>query len=276
MIREFQTYLVSIKGCSQNTANSYGKDLRTFVAFIREYDSNARWSTITREHLDAYIIRQSERGLKATTTNRHIAAISSLYDYMKRQGLQVENPARYESRRKEVQRVVNTIPLEDLKKAIETAEGSIKVIIETLLHTGIRVQELLDIKRQDLNAAAHTILIHGKGAKERTVQTSPGNMAHLLEYAKGYRPSEPIFMFWDQREVRRAIYNVLKPISQARQLSPHAIRHTYATTMAQAGVNAPTLAKMLGHDDIRTTQKYIDLGQQRTAEAYKAYQQHIS
>lgn len=276
MIREFQTYLTSIKGLSQNTATSYVKDLHTFVAFIQENKPNARWSTITRDDLDQYIIYQSARGLKPTTTNRHLSAISSLYDYMKRQGYEVENPTRYESRRKEAETIINTIPLEDIKKAIANAEGSIKVILETLLHTGIRLQELLDMTKSDLNDRDNTILIHGKGNKERTVHTSPENMAHLQEYSRQSAAHTPIFRGWSQREVRRSIYEVLRPVSSARQLSPHAIRHTYATLMAQAGTNATTLMKMMGHNSLKTTQKYIDLGQQRTAEAYMNYQNAIA
>lgn len=275
MISEFQTYLVSIKGLSENTATSYGKDLHTFVAFIRENRTNARWSNITRDDLDDYIIYQSKRGLKATTTNRHLSAISSLYDYMKRQGYQVDNPTRYESRRKEAETIVNTIPLEDIKKAISNADGTIKIMLETLLHTGVRLQELLDIRKKDLNAAEKTILIHGKGNKERTVHTTAENMKHLSDYCQQSAAHLPIFKGWTQRGVRESIYEVLRPVSDARQLSPHAIRHTYATLMAQAGTNATTLMKMMGHNSLKTTQKYIDLAQQRTAEAYRNYQKHI-
>lgn len=276
MIHEFQTYLTSIKGCSVNTAESYGKDLRSFVAFMKETHKDARWSTITRDDLDEYIIYQGNRGLKATTTNRHLSAISSLYDYMKRQGYDVENPTRYESRRKEAETIINTIPLEDLKEAIKQSTGTIRIMIETLLHTGIRLQEMLDMKKQDLNTTDNTILIHGKGNKERTVHTSADNMAHLVEYCKQSAAHTPIFNLWTQREVRRGIYEALRPVSKARQLSPHAIRHTYATLMAQAGTNATTLMKMMGHTSLKTTQKYIDLGQQRTAEAYMNYQNAIA
>ena len=276
MIHEFKTYLVSIKGCSENTVESYGKDLRTFVAYIKQHKTDARWSTITRDDLDEYVIYQSGRGLKPTTTNRHLSAISSLYDYMKRQGMDVENPARYESRRKQAETIVNTIPLEDLKKAIAESDGVIKIIIETLLYTGIRLQELLDIRKQDLDSLNKTIRINGKGNKQRIVYTTADNMNHLQEYAKTMIPSHRLFYTWSQRDVRTAVYETLRPISSARQLSPHAIRHTFATTMAQAGTNATTLMKMMGHTSLKTTQKYIDLGQQRTAEAYMNYQNVIS
>lgn len=276
MINEFTTYLVSIRGLSRNTANAYRKDLKTFVTFIRENEKDARWSTITREHLDKYVIYQTERGLKPATTNRHLAAISSLYDYMKREGYKVENPARYESRRKMVETIPNTIPLEDLKKCIQVADGMIKYIIETLLYTGVRIQECLDIRKSDLDAMNNTIKIHGKGMKERIVYTSPENMEHLIKVSQQYTNEQRVFGYWSQREVRHAIYEVLRPLTTASQVSPHAIRHTFATTMSQAGTNAPTLAKILGHESIKTTQKYIDLGQQRTAAAYESYRKAIS
>lgn len=276
MIHEFTTYLVSIKGCSENTANAYRKDLRSFVTFIKQQRNDARWSTITRDDLDDYIVYQAQRGLKPATTNRHLASISSLYDYMKRQGMQVDNPARYESRRKQAQTIVNTIPVEDVKKAIEVADGSIKVILETLLYTGIRLQELLDIRRCDLDVMNNIIKIHGKGMKERIVYTTGDNMEHLKTYSQSAGLYDRIFSTWSQREVRAAVYEVLRPLSDAKQVSPHAIRHTFATTMAQAGTNAVTLQKTLGHNSLKTTQKYIDLGQQRTAEAYRNYQNAIA
>lgn len=261
MIQEFKTYLIEVKGYSTNTAAAYEKDLRTFVRFCKEYDTSARWSTISREHLDAYLSYQYKRGLKPATTNRHLASIGALYNYMKRQGYKIDNPSRFESRRKIEKTEPNTIPVEDIKKAASKMHGPLKIITLTLLHTGIRIQELLDITRQDLDVQNNIIKIHGKGKKQRLVYTTPENMKDLVREAGQRRLDAAIFGSWTQEEVRRAMYIAMRPETAAPQVSPHAIRHTFATETAKAGANAPALAKMLGHESIKTTQRYIDSAQ---------------
>ena len=121
MINEFKTYLTSIKGYSPLTAESYGKDLTAFASWMRENKQAPRWSNVTRDDVDAYVKHLVSRGLKPATTNRHLSSIAALYNYMRREGMQVENPARYESRRKVAHHVPNTIPVEDIKRAIASS-----------------------------------------------------------------------------------------------------------------------------------------------------------
>lgn len=276
MIHEFKTYLTNIKGYSPLTAESYSKDLQTFASWLRQEKKQPRWSQVTRDDIDKYIEYQVNRGLKPATTNRHLASIGALYNYMKRQGLEVENPARYESRRKVVEHVPNTIPLKDIQRAIASSTGDMKIILETLLITGARIQEVLDIRPCDLDVLNSTIRIQGKGKKERLVYTTTENLEHLNNRSKGVGLYDAIFGRWDQREVRENMYYTMRAWSRAKQLSPHAIRHTFATIAAAHGVNATTLAAMMGHNDIRTTQKYVDLGQSKVASAYNQYQQVIN
>lgn len=259
MINEFKTYLTSIKGYSPNTAKAYGKDLVTFVQYIKTKDINKRWSTITRDDVDAYIIHLSNTDHKPATLCRHLAAISSVYKYMKRQGLKVDNPCQYESRPKRGSHQPNTIPVADVKAASENAEGIAKIILRLMLETGIRIQELLDIKSEDVEMTAGRIKIKGKGNKERYVYITEGTRQQLRTIAA--RNSDKLFGMLNQREVRRIVFENLKKYSSAKQLSPHAIRHTYATEMAKRGMTATTLQKALGHTRLETTQRYIDYGQ---------------
>lgn len=270
MIQEYMTYLQSIRGLSENTALGYGKDLRSLVRWIREQHNGARWSTITREDIDSYIIYQQHRGLKPSTTNRHLSAISGLYNFMKREGMEIENPCKYESRRKVGERTPNTIDCHDLEKAYEKSIGVTRHLLGILVTTGARIQEVLDLNWSDINFETGAIHITGKGMKERMVYTTPQVTDELQEAWRWAKPTGRIFTI-DQRTARHMIWEVLKRCSRARQLSPHAIRHTMATHMASEGVNTTTLQRILGHSDIRTTQKYIDLGQVRVRETM---QQH--
>ena len=100
MIKEFSIYLSSVKGYSENTVIAYNVDLRSFARFIKQRKSTGRWSTVTREDIDLFMEYEQYRGVWAKTGNRKLAAISSLYDYMKREGMDVENPCRWETRQK--------------------------------------------------------------------------------------------------------------------------------------------------------------------------------
>lgn len=268
MIREFINYIGYVKGCSQNTCIAYEKDLHTFVRFIKNHTEKGRWRDINRDDIDAFIVYQIERGMKPATTNRQLSAIQSMYDYMKRQGIFNENPARYESRRKIAKTVPNTIPAEALLKACDLAQGQLKLIVEVLMTTGIRIQECLDLQKCDLNPVTTSIRIKGKGMKERVVYTNELTMKHLREATAKSCHTARIFMGWNQREVRHALWELLRPITDAPQVSPHAIRHSFATNCAQNGMNATTLQLLLGHEDIRTTQKYVDLAQSNVKEQY--------
>lgn len=259
MIEEYINYLVSIKGYSKNTAESYRKDLTFFVNWAKWNVTTPRWSMIKRDDIDRYITSLTSYGLKPATTNRRLSAISSLYSYMKRQGHDIENPCKYESRRKIADTIPNTIPQRDLQAAYSHAAGTAKIMLGLLITTGIRIQELLDLTYEDIDYEISSLHIRGKGNRERLVYTRPQYLQTIRE-SSDMGHAGRIFMM-EQREARRIIFDALRPYSKAKQLSPHAIRHTFATNQAAHGTNCSTLAQLLGHQDLNTTQHYIDIGQ---------------
>lgn len=269
MITQFIQYLTAIRGYSGNTAIAYEKDLRTFAKYINSERTGKRWSTITREDVDQYIIYLSTNGKSAATINRHLSAISSLYNYMKREGLEVDNPCKYESRKKLAIRVVNTIPVADLEAAAQQGTPTQRVILHTLMATGIRAQELLDLMTTDIDVRNHSLRVRGKGMKERLVPTTTANVLELLQYSG--KKIGRIFGNMTQRELRTEVWKALRNVSSAKQLSPHAIRHTFATEMTRAGMPTTTLAEILGHNSVDTTQKYVSQAQVNTAAAYNQF-----
>ena len=133
-------------------------------------------------------------------------------------------------------------------------------MIGLLATTGIRLQEMLDLKWEDINFEENSLKIHGKGNKERKVYTTEEVLSEAKQAKKYSIPTNKMF-FISQRNARTIIWEALKPFSKAKQLSPHAIRHTYATELAKQGENVVTISKILGHSSIKTTQKYIDMSQ---------------
>lgn len=266
MITQFTSYLLAIRGYSPRTAEGYAKDCKAFALWAKANIEDARWSMITRKDIDRYIMYRVENGIAPATTNRELASISALYRYFIREGLLKTNPCRFQSRRKQADKLPNTIPSEDLKAAYEHSTGLVHVWIGLLATTGIRISELLALRWEDIDFKASSLEIMGKGRKERIVYTSPEYL-DLLRQAYERHPSEGRIFRYDQRDARYMLWQALKPYSRAKQLSPHAIRHTYATNLATNGVNVTTIASILGHNRIATTQKYIDMSQADTQAA---------
>lgn len=270
MIREFTTYLQTIKGYSENTALSYGKDLTRFAKWVRATHPDKKWSTLTRNEIDEYITMRAGDGISPATTNRELASISGIYRYFIRQRWLTKNPCRYQSRRKQGEHLPTTIPLEELKAAYLNSVGVTRIWIGLLMTTGIRLGELLALTWEDFDFRSNSIEIHGKGNKERIVFSTSEVLEPLRKMAE-YKPRTGKLWERDSRDVRRIIHEALRDFSSARQLSPHTIRHTFATAFARQGANVSTLAKLLGHNNLNTTQRYINLANIDTQAACLKY-----
>ena len=266
MLTRFENYLRNIKGYSERTCSEYLKDLKGFAKWAKTYKEDARWSTLTRSDIDEYITMRAKEGIKPATTNRELAAISALYRFFIRDGLMTSNPARFQSRRKVGYKLPNTIPSDDLQAAYKNSVGVVHVWIGILSTTGIRISELLDLKWEDIDFKTCCIEINGKGNKDRLVYTTPEYL-DLMRQAYERHPAEGRIFRYKERDARYMLWQALKPYSRAKQLSPHAIRHSYATNLATNGVNVTTIASILGHNRISTTQKYIDMSQADTRAA---------
>lgn len=266
MIQNYINYISSVRGYSPQTAKAYAQDLRHFATWARENMQDARWSKIDRNIIDKYVIDAERNEQAPATTNRRLASLSGFYNYLKRQGYEIENPCKYESRRKVAERVPNTISIYSLQNAYAAADGAVKVMLGILITTGIRIGELLSIHFEDIDCEQHTIVIRGKGGHDRIVKTTSQALEIIRTLKEERHAVGPIFTVSD-RMARRMIYEALKPYSQDRQLSPHAIRHTFATHLAASGENVTTIATILGHRHIETTQKYIDMAAAQNEQA---------
>lgn len=269
MLTRFHNYLCSLRGYSPRTAAGYIKDIQAFLTWMQAYKLHADIYRVTRDDLDDYVTFRCSEGIAPATTNRELASISALYRYLRREGQISENPAQYESRRKVAIKQPNTIPPEDLKEAYNHASGLSRLLLGLLITTGLRTCEIMAMRWEDIDFKACSIRLHGKGNKEREVFTTAEVLSPLADMARERMVSGLVFHI-PERRVRRLVFWALQPYTDAKQLSPHAIRHTFATECARQGVNTSTLAQMLGHNRIETTQHYIDLAQSRTQEAFKA------
>lgn len=266
MITEYIKHISSVRGYSPLTCLAYEKALRHFSGWANANLDKPRWRNITRHVIDNYVADCVAAGAAPATTNLRLAAIGGLYNYMKSIGFRVENPCFYESRRKVAQTTPNIIPLKDLREAYDHSVGVTRVMLGILIGSGIRIGELMSLEYHDIDTDMNTIRVHGKGAKDRIVHV-PGHILHEIKCVKEHCPKNGRIFSISEREARKMIYEALKPYSNAPQLSPHAIRHTFATNLAAQGVNVCTIGSILGHAHLETTQKYIDMAAAQQCDA---------
>lgn len=257
MINDFGIYLTNVRGYGVHTVTAYISDVRAFAHWAKDNIQDARWSKILREDIDDYMSYLIQQGRKASTINRTLSSISAFYRFLKRSGYDVENPCKYESRLIQEQITPNTIQENELREAYEASTGVVRTIIGVLANTGIRLGELLSITWADINWQTHAILIHGKGRKQRKVFLYGEEYTTLYDYWAANKPTGEVFQF-SPRKVRHMVYDALKPYCHAVRISPHAIRHTYATALANEGVNVSCIANILGHSSLKASQRYID------------------
>lgn len=258
MIQEFANYLKALRGYSDNTVSAYTSDIKEFARWIQLNHSDERWSTISRHIIDEYVTHLYNLGLAASSTNRKLSSIAALYNYMMRENLLDENPVKYESRRKQPKTIPATIPVAAIQKAYEHARGVKKTMLGLLASTGIRLQEMLDLRWEDINFSTCEILINGKGSKQRIVVSCQEVLADL-KYMADTLPVQGRIFYQSQRTTRQIIWDCIRPFTRASKISPHVIRHTFATQLAKQGENIATIAKILGHERIETSQKYINM-----------------
>ena len=262
MIKEYIEYISSVRGYSPRTCEAYDNALRNFATWANANLERPRWRDITRHVIDLYVKDAERQGAAPSTTNQRLAAIGGLYAYMKREGYRVNNPCEFESRRKIAVTVPNTIPTEQLRNAYRHSIGVVRVMLGILITTGIRISELMNLQFHDIDTENNTIKVHGKGAKERVVSIPSEQLVELKAVKEHCNKNGYIFTI-PERMARKMIHEALKPYCTAPQLSPHAIRHTFATNLAAQGVNVCTISSILGHEHMETTQKYIDIAAAR-------------
>lgn len=260
MIQTFARDAKYLKGYSSNTANGYAKDLTDFAKYASKHIQNARWSTITKEDIEKYVRTMSEDGKSPATIARKISALRSFYNWAKSKGKIDHNPARYVTTPKKGKRLPNIITPSEIIATVndETIDRRTRTQILLLYTTGMRLQEMLDLKPENINPQDMSIRITGKGNKERIIYYSHATAQYLREYTN--TSPGPIFDE-TQRNVRWNIWHALRKHSQAQQLSPHALRHSYATTLINNGAPITTVQKLLGHEDVKTTQIYTEIAQ---------------
>lgn len=259
MIHQYISYLAYTKGYSNNTLKSYTQALTQFVNYRKQCDVNARWSTTTAGDVQDYLGWLKQCDKSTATIHLHSSAIKGMFRFIVHNGGTIDKAIYHVECPKMVKSDVATIAPADIEDTIADTSLSIdtRLIIALIADSGLRISEVLSLRPLDFDKSAMTITIAGKGGKTRYCYYSTRVQAMLNSYKRETHRDAQLFP-GDERMIRYNIHMALRKHSNAPKLSPHIIRHTFATEMLSNGLNLAALKKQLGHEDIKSTERYLN------------------
>ncbi len=285
LVEEFIHYLAVERGLADNTLDSYNRDLNQFLGFLgREKVQDLHLAT--RNIIMAYMLFLQKRGRATATVSRHLAALKSFYHFLLREKYIEKDPtANLESPKleKKLPRILTVNEVEMLlnqPRGLEPAGLRDKAMLELLYATGIRVSELISLDVSHINLDMGYIRCFGKGSKERIVPVGSLARKGVHEYlqkgrAKLIKNKVEQALFVNQhgrRLTRQGFWKIIKKYARwagiSKGITPHTLRHSFATHLLENGADLRSVQEMLGHADITTTQIYTHLTKGRLREVY--------
>lgn len=286
MMQLFLEYLTVELGLSANTRQAYERDLRLFCKTLGFKNSDALVN-VSREQITGYMTQLKEKGLAAATIARKLAAIKAFYRFMTAEGYMDANPAEVvEAGTKGIKlpRVLSEDEVVRLlnQPDITTAEGfRDRTMLEVLYATGMRVSELINLTLERVDLNMKYIIAFGKGSKERIVPLGSVAAEFLQQYLEKVRPklthagrnTNIVFLAFGGHELtRQRFWQIIRAYGRKaninKALTPHILRHSFATHLLDNGADLRSVQELLGHSDISTTQIYTHLTNKRLRDIY--------
>ena len=279
-------YLTVELGLSANTRQAYERDLRLFCKTLGFKNSDALVN-VSREQITGYMTQLKEKGLAAATIARKLAAIKAFYRFMTAEGYMDTNPAEVvEAGTKGIKlpRVLSENEVVRLlnQPDITTSEGfRDRTMLEVLYATGMRVSELINLTLERVDLNMKYIIAFGKGSKERIVPLGSVAAEFLQQYLEKVRPklthadrnTNIVFLAFGGHELtRQRFWQIIRAYGRKaninKALTPHILRHSFATHLLDNGADLRSVQELLGHSDISTTQIYTHLTNKRLRDIY--------
>jgi len=294
-IRSFIDSLRSEKGYSVNTCRAYSHNINEFISFISESyfstDNQEGADLLKAEHIESLMIRGYLAFLhkknKKVTIARKLSAVRSFFRFLLKHGVILDNPLDLILTPKQVKAIPVYLPVDDIFRLLDSIKTDTlagirnRAIFETLYSSGIRVSELEGLNVFDVDFSRCLIRVVGKGNKERIVPIGKKAVATIKEYRKRLQSEAgiaeedngPLFLNKDNgrltsRSIARILNKTARECGLLIPVSPHALRHTYATHMLDAGADLRVVQELLGHKSLSTTQKYTHVSIDRLMETY--------
>lgn len=299
LVEQFLDYLSLERGLSPNTRAAYGDDLARFVHFLDRAGIKS-FSQVDRKHLLDYLMAEKERGLRVNSISRRLVAIKIFFRYLQQESLLVKNVAEVMDSPKLWKILPEVMSLKEVERMLEAPQGkdrnSIrdKALLELMYATGMRVSEAADLKLEDIHFDEGYIRCMGKGSKVRIVpfgdkartclqrylaESRPGFVKSYAgaqpEFAKD-KPVRHVFLTYRGKNFsRKGIWKLVRDYARkagiTRRVSPHTMRHSFASHLLANGAPLRVIQEMLGHADIATTQIYTHVDQGRLKSVHEKF-----
>jgi len=289
-LRQFNEYLIAEKNASPHTQASYLGDLKQFIAFLKEsghavVEGEVRLENIDRLAVRSYLGALYARKCTGATMGRKLSSLSSFFRFLCREGLIESNVARSLPAPKKVNRLPAHLSVDDMFRLLALPGGDSfqatrdRAMLELFYGTGVRLSELTHLTLDDLRLDEGTIKVLGKGGKERLLpmgkKAGSAIASHLPHRGGKIKPgvAAPLALFLNQRGrplTPRGVRMIVQKYTRGfpGRITPHSLRHSFATHMLDGGADLRSIQEMLGHSSLSTTQKYTHLTIDRLTEAY--------
>lgn len=288
LIKEFLDYLSVEKGLSQNTRDAYSRDLGKFIGYV-EKQGVKDVDSVKREHITNYLMSEKEKGISPNSLSRNLVSIRMFFRFLVLNSFVEEDiTSALDSPRiwKILPEVLNVNEVEQLLKAPNTRTRfglRDKALIELMYATGLRVSEVVRLNISDINMDMGYLRCVGKGSKERIVPLGRPAIIALRDYLKKARSSfmkdllcENLFLTRQGKPfTRQGVWKLIKYYTRKagikKPITPHTLRHSFATHLLSNGADLRIVQELLGHSDITTTQIYTHVDKSRLKAIHKKF-----
>lgn len=286
LIQQFAEYLRVERGLAKNTVESYTRDLRAFVDFL-EKSTLSSISEATRLNLAEYLAYLRGSGLSSSSVDRKTDSLRAFYRFLTAEGYITADPTSYIESARSWSRLPGVLSIAEVQALLDQPDTSMplglrdRAILEIMYAAGLRVSELIELRVTNLNIEIGYLRCLGKGNKERVVPVGSKALAITQEYLSSARPllhpkDEYLFVNYRGEKltrdgVRRIIQKIAGSANIKKKISPHTLRHCFATHLLEHGADLRSLQEMLGHADISTTQIYTHVNSKRLKEVHQKF-----
>jgi integrase/recombinase XerD len=288
-LKKFMQFLLVEKRLAKNTLLSYERDLKTYLHYLINVEGIETLNQVQRVHIVHFLTFLKEQGKSAKTLARHIASIRAFQQFLLRNQTTNQDPSVLIEIPKSERSIPKILSLQEVEKLLEIPHGHEhfalrdKAMLEILYATGIRVSELIQMDVAHVNLTMGFVTIIGKSDKERIIPIGGPAAEALKRYLEHGRPHfiskyQDYSLFLNhqgKRLTRQGFWKILKKLAKEagieNDLTPHTLRHSFATHLLQNGADLKAVQEMLGHADISTTQIYTQLSKTRLKDVYSKF-----
>ena len=289
LIDKFILYIEKERKFSNNTIRSYRKDLIDFDEFLCKYDTSLNFLNIDKTAIQFYVQNCSKKRMADKTLLRKVSTIKSFFRYLTQENLIDYNISNLISSPKIAKRIPHYLSKNNIKELMSLPDLSTKrglmhkSILETFYSTGLRISELAKIKIRNLDLDKNILKVLGKGNKERIVIIGKIASESLKNYLRVSKNSDNIYLYPSSNKMNSHvsvsyIYKMVKKyltkVTNNEKMSPHSLRHSFATHLLDNGADIMSVKELLGHEDLSSTQVYTHISIDKIKKIYKQSHPH--